>query len=204
MLGLIFILVIALYLVSVVLVGWVGAWLANRFGMSVRLGAVLGMLAILLPVFGDWIPMEVMFKYDCSRYAGYTQYKTLDQWKSENPGVAETLVPSNDLHSTHEGDTERYTLNQRFAWDIVRPPHWFHIRERDERIVDTQNGEVLARHIDFDTDIPPIGLGIRRPGAYKIWMMKDSCEAGDIRINQVQFNGYFTDVKRLGRKSDGT
>jgi hypothetical protein len=40
-------------------------------------------------------------------------------------------------------DLERYQLNQRFVWDIIYKPHWFHIREREERIIDTKNGEKL-------------------------------------------------------------
>ena len=39
--------------------------------------------------------MEVMYHYECKNNAGFTQYKTLDQWKQENPGVWETLGSEN-------------------------------------------------------------------------------------------------------------
>ena len=189
-----------IYLIFFLLYGWLSwrlvKWAARRAkarGASPWLwGGAAGLVMYSL-VFWDWLPMEVAFRYDCARHAGFTQYKTLAQWKAENPGVAETLTPSGDLKSFHEGNRERYLLNQRFAWDIIQTPHGFHIREREERIVDTRTGEVLARYVDFDTDIPPIGLGIKRSGAFKIWMMKRSCEAD--RNSKKKFNEFYHLVK---------
>jgi len=42
-------------------------------------------------VFWDWVPTEVTYAYHCNENAGYRQYKTVEQWKMENPGVWETL-----------------------------------------------------------------------------------------------------------------
>ena len=114
-------------------------------------------------------------------------------------GCGGDLRPSKDLHSTREGNRERYILNQRFAWDIRYTPHWFHIQERDERIVDIKTAKVLARYVDFSTDIPPIALGARRSGAYKLWMMKGSCEVGPEKLKEMKFNDLFSSVKKLGR-----
>ncbi len=57
-------------------------------GWKWGLPAAIGMYLL---VFWDWLPMEVMISYKCSNDAGYVQYKTVDEWKLENPGVWETL-----------------------------------------------------------------------------------------------------------------
>jgi len=202
MLGLMYIGVLLSYFLLALLLAWFGARLARRFGLAGWKGGLPVFLVLILLVFWDWLPMEIMFRYDCSNYAGFTQYKTLEQWKAENPGVAETLQPPKDVKSTREGNRERYVLNQRFAWDIVRTNHPLHIREREERIVDMKTDEVLARYVDFDTDIPPIALGVKRSGAYKIWMMKRSCEEGQVRPFKLSFNGYRQSVKQLGGDKD--
>jgi hypothetical protein len=43
-------------------------------------------------VFWDFIPTLIVYKYYCSTKAGFWVYKTPEQWKAENPGVAETLT----------------------------------------------------------------------------------------------------------------
>ncbi|MES9987280.1 MAG: hypothetical protein ABW077_05145 [Candidatus Thiodiazotropha endolucinida] len=73
---------------------------------------------------------------------------------------------------------QRYWLNQRFFWETVWTKHFFHVREWEERIVDFETGEVLARYVDFKTNIPPIGIGGSSLGDYKFWMQKGSCEKG--------------------------
>jgi len=177
MFGLMYFGALFLYVLFCVLLGWFAAGVAARRGVTGWKVGVPVFIALLLVVFWDWLPMEVTFKYQCGKYAGFTQYKTLEQWKRENPGVAETLVPIKNPPSERHGDVERYVLNQRFAWEIRHKPVRFHIWKREERIVDVKTGEILARYVDFNTDIPPAALGARRSGAYKLWMMKRSCEA---------------------------
>ncbi len=198
MLGLLYLGALLLYLLVASLLAWFGARLARSAGLAGWKGGLPVFLAVMLLVLWDWLPMEVMFRYDCSSAAGFTQYQTLEQWKANNPGVAETLRPSKDLNSTHEGNRERYVLNQRFAWDIVRTAHWFHIEEREERIVDTKTGDILARYVDFNTDIPPIALGVKSPGAYKIWMMKGSCEVDGSKVNRGRFYDFEGVFEKLG------
>ena len=199
MLGLMFIGALILYLLFSGLLAWLGARLARSRGMAGwKVGAPV-FVAMLLLVFWDWLPMEVMFKHYCGKYAGFTQYKTLDEWKAENPGGAETLAPIKNPPLVHDGDVDRYVLNQRFAWEMTYTPLYFNIWKREERIVDTETGEVLARYIDFNTDIPSSVRGVKHPEAYKIWMIKRSCEAPELPL-KVRFNGYFQSVKLLGSK----
>ncbi len=193
MLGLMYIGALLAYLLLALLLAWFGARLARRSGMAGWKAGLPVFAVLMLLVFWDWLPMEIMFRYDCSNRAGFTQYKTLEQWKQENLGVAETLQPYTDVKSTHEGNRERYLLNQRFAWDVIRTNHSLHIREREELIVDTMTDEVLARYVDFDTDIPPTAMGGKGDGAYKVWMMKRSCESGNkvrTKPNKFMFNKF--------------
>jgi len=140
-------------------------------------------------VFWDLVPAFSLWGYECATRGGFTQYQTLDAWKRENPGVAATLVPRKGADSTRQGNRERYVLNQRFAWDIVRTRYPFHIVERDERIVDVHTGKVLARYVDFGTDILGVSRGTAARGIsdYKIWLMRRSCETDGHKVNRVDF-----------------
>ena len=177
----------------------VARWARSSQKSPLLMGGLAGIL-MLSPVFWDWPPMEVMFQYDCASRAGFTQYQTLDQWKVANPGVAATLTPSNDLHSTRKGNRERYVLNQRFAWDIIYTKHPLHIVEREERIVDTKTGEVLARYVDFSTDILGVSVGSSARGLfdYKVWMMKRSCEKDGHKVNRGHFFDFESVFEKLG------
>ena len=66
---------------------------------------------------------------------------------------------------------------------------------RDERIVDVETGEVLARYVDFDTDILGVERGTAARGLrdYKFWLVTGSCESGDERRTRplkFQFNKF--------------
>jgi len=63
--------------------GWTGK---KRY-----LGAMIGFLIVYLPVFWDWLPTVALHQYYCSKESGFWIYKTLNQWKDENPGVIENL-----------------------------------------------------------------------------------------------------------------
>ncbi|MBW9276124.1 MAG: hypothetical protein K1563_20810, partial [Candidatus Thiodiazotropha sp. (ex. Lucinisca nassula)] len=92
---------------------------------------------------------------------------------------------------------QRYWLNQRFFWETVWTKHFFHVREWEERIVDLETGGVLARYVDFGTNIPPIGIGGNSLGDYKFWMQKRSCE------KDMQSQGIFAALqKSIEEKGD--
>jgi len=198
MLGLMYLAGIIAYLIITALVAWLISWIAKKNGGTSELWWLITVVFMLGLVLWDWPLMEIKFRHDCATHAGFTVNKTLDQWKDENPGIAETLHPTDGAPSTKVGNTTTYSLNQRFNWEITETPQWFHIRKQDERIVDKKTGEILAQYIDFNTDIPPLGLGIKRSGAYKLWMMKGSCEHGMWPEKQIKFNGYYTAIKKLG------
>jgi len=188
---------LVVYLLVSLIVIWLSVRTARRHGKSGWRSGLIAAAVMYLLVFWDWIPTDVMYRYDCSSKAGFTQYETLEQWKAKNPGVAETLKPSRNLNSTRNGNRERYQLNQRFAWDIIYTKHPLHILEREERIVDTKTGDVLARYVDFSTT-----QHTRDPHRFfdlKIWVGGQSCEASDLP-EQIRFNGYQQSVQLLGSK----
>src|SRR4051812_6042339 len=98
MFGLMVVGALVIYL-SVLTAITVFAWRwAAKNGLPVAkrlLVAMAGFLIIYLPVFWDHIPTIMAHRYHCDKEAGIWIYKTVDQWKAENPGVFETLIVNN-------------------------------------------------------------------------------------------------------------
>ena len=84
-------LAIGLYLLISVLVvrGCIGY--ARRNGKSVMRWGCGAILAMYLIPFWDLLPTVIANQYNCASNAGFFVYKTIDQWKVQNPGVLETL-----------------------------------------------------------------------------------------------------------------
>lgn len=95
MIGLLVLGAIGLYLlISVLVVRWAirharaNGKSAKRWGW----GAALGMYLL---VFWDWIPTVAVHQYYCAADSGFWVYKTLDQWKVENPEGLEKIEKEN-------------------------------------------------------------------------------------------------------------
>ncbi|MEW8042618.1 MAG: hypothetical protein AB2789_13235 [Candidatus Thiodiazotropha endolucinida] len=241
MLAIAFLFFFLLYLaISVGVARW-AAKQANKRGHSGRKWGVAVFLLMLGLIFWDWLPMEILYRYQCENYAGFFQDKTLEEWKAENPGVWETLsfetLPEEYFVSVEHGrekskdryyllpdGTEliahynpagkhsttrivrddgktRYWLNQSFFWETVWTKHFFHVREWEERIVDFETGEVLARYVDFKTSIPPIGIGGSSLGDYKFWMRKRSCVSGPTMPEKIRFNDLKGILRDIGKEN---
>ena len=80
----------------------------------------------------------------------------------------------------------------------MRTEHYFHVRETRSKIVDSRNNEVIARYVDFDTDLTSLGLGVNKFSDYKIWMYKRSCEKS--RDDKIKFMSLLTVIERKGEK----
>ena len=156
--------------------GW--RWAQDRGweGRKRWLGAAYGFLIVYLPVFWDWIPTVVAHHYYCSTESGFWVYKTPEQWKQENPGVMETLVEDKHSPFMRNGDDENHTdtqiINQRFRWITEKRRMVFLLPayEWKREILDANNGEVIARHIDFSS-----GKG---RDSLKFWVNTESCSDG--------------------------
>ena len=124
--GIVILPLMALYLGLLIWASWYGWRWAKRRNYSTGkrvLCAIGGFLIVYLPLMWDWIPTELAHRYYCKKEAGLWIYKTLDQWKAENPGVFETLVVD-DKSSSRIGDDINYediiSLNQRINNSLTR------------------------------------------------------------------------------------
>lgn len=174
---------IALYLAFLVWATWRGwRWAETRGwkGHERWLGAACGFLIVYLPVFWDWLPTVVAHKYYCEKEAGFWVYKTVEQWKAENPGVMEVLVANKGAPSTRNGDmvnfADTHFLNQRINWVVKHNGQYLINRWRHQQdVVDTKTGEVLAAYIDFSTAQQQRQAGW---SGWKFWLENGHCENG--------------------------
>lgn len=172
-----FVIVIALGLYVLISIGVV-TWASNhakKQGKSAKRwgwGAALGMYLL---VFWDWIPTVAVHQYYCAMESGFWVYKTSEQWKKENLGVMETLVDDKNGSFTRVGDEENHTdkkvLNQRFFWrnEKHRIILFLPVYRWKFEMVDSQDGNILGRRVDFST-----GKGL---DYLKFWMNNESCSS---------------------------
>lgn len=161
---------------------------ARRWGLA----TAIGLLSIL---FWDVIPVYTLHAYQCSQNAGFTVHKTLGEWKRENPGVAETLIPTEGAPMIEKGELSRYLLNQRFAWDTTRSQVWYTLYKQHQKIVDMQTGDVMAEEVDFYTNLKnPIVASKTELGDLKMWMKIDQCNVDSNRDKWLVAGESFIDV----------
>lgn len=140
---------IALYLIISLVVVVLAAKAAKKQGRSPwRWGGAAALVMYLL-VFWDQIPTVVAHKYYCGKDAGFWVYKTLDQWKAENPGVAETLSERQKAQTTGKDGQFRYWTTQRFFTDEKQIRFMHGILREEEHFFDASTGQPLARSINF-------------------------------------------------------
>jgi len=152
-----------------------------------RLAATGGFLLVFLPVFWDWIPTIWLHSYYCEKYSGLTVYKTLEQWTQENPGAAATLVRQKPPLQVGPEDHYYYQLNQRFRWEVQRAERPFGVRRRDDRIVDSSTGTVVAQLTDFSTGIAGPNAPSRGFRDIKVWMNRNYCEGDGNMVSRKEF-----------------
>lgn len=187
MFGLMVLVAVGLYLLISI---WVVSWAighARKHGKSAKRwgwGAVFVMYNL---VFWDWLPTVAMHKYYCATESGFWVYKTLDQWKAENPGVLEKLVVNERLPSKRQGDMENFTdtdfLNQRIK-NVLRKtgPFYFNQWRWEQEVVDNKTNEVLARSVNFSTGNGKIGGEL----SLRFWLQCQGCTGGSA-VNDSRF-----------------
>ena len=189
MIGLMYLLALGLYLlISMVVVIWAISY-ARKHGKSTKRWGWGAALVMYLIPFWDWIPTVAMHQYYCATEAGFKIYKTVDQWKTENPGVIERLVKNKDVLSTSKSQgnmrnfTDTYFLNQRIN-DVFKKngPLLFNIWRWEQEVVDRKTNEILARSVGFSSGNGKIGGEME----LRFWLHSDSC-IGDVAINNSRF-----------------
>ncbi|MES9924121.1 MAG: hypothetical protein ABW152_08520 [Candidatus Thiodiazotropha endolucinida] len=154
-------------------------------------------IAMFLVLYWDLIPTHAVHRYHCLVDGGFMVNKSLEEWRQENPGVAETLVPNDEPGATISDNRRRYILNQRFVWDVYTTKHIFGIRKKDKRVMDVVTGETLATYVDFDTDIRALSLEPRNFRDLRLWLASNSCEIDGRKLHRRKFSEFLNEVKYL-------
>jgi len=150
-----------------------------------------------LIVFWDHIPTMVAHKYYCDKYAGLTVNKTVEQWNQENPGVATPAMQSNPVELVDK--TVRFNLNEFIVYDTKDKSEMLGILRHTSELKDTRDNLIIAKHVDFSTDIMNISLGARGLRDYKLWLLRNSCEAEDNMQNWSAFKQFKRTFQDMGR-----
>lgn len=190
---------LALYVIVLGAVTWFAyRWAAKRGLSRVKcwLAAGGGFLAMYLAVFWDHVPTLIVHKYRCEKEAGFWIYKTIEQWKKENPSVTETLTPVTGTRSSRVGEMKDYAvttlLSERFKLVVSRSgPLLFNSWMHEMKVVDTKTGEVLARYVDVSTGNGNVG----GEPPIQIWLQRDYCPSG--RINRGKFYEFEANIETL-------
>jgi len=162
-------------------------------------GVPAGLVMYLL-VFWDHVPTLVAHKYYCGKEAGFTVYKTLDEWKEKNPGVAETLTWKELSDSKYNSGEMIFYLNERFISNVMNDTVLLSVVRKHENVIDKLTGKTLAQYIDFSTGYGNFVVSAKDLRAYKFWLNVNSCEEDGNKINRKEFYKFKSEIKRLGGK----
>jgi hypothetical protein len=204
MIGLIILVIGIIYLAGLVVVSRSAyRWTKNK-GLSKTkcwLAATVIFLAIYLPVFWDHIPTLIAHRYYCASEAGLWIYKTPEQWKKENPRVAETLTYSGSSRSRvdPESKTRVTYLNERFeSRSSNNSLRFIPVTIFTHTLVDQKTGDVLAKHVSAGA-----GYGNMMVGndwrSMKFWLSLGSCEGEKFKLYG-QYESIRWEYAKLGSK----
>jgi hypothetical protein len=154
MIGLIILIVGAIYLAVLVVVTRAAYRWAKNKGFSkakCRLAAVGGFLVVYLPVFWDHIPTLITHQYYCSTEAGFWAYKTPEQWKAENPGLANMLTWTEQAGRRATDSSTSSTsvyMNERFSErHSQRSVAFLPVTIYESVVIDSQSGATVLRQV---------------------------------------------------------
>ncbi|MCU7873336.1 MAG: hypothetical protein KZQ91_11375 [Candidatus Thiodiazotropha sp. (ex Lucinoma borealis)] len=184
------------YLIISIVIIFYGIRYAKKRGIPGWKGGMITAVVMYLLMFWDFIPFHVAHKYYCSTEGGFTLNKTLEEWKQENLGVAETLTHKRVSNYTKRDNIERYQLNQRFVWEIGSTRHFLSIRKSDNRVVDIKTDEILAQYVDFSSG--QSSLEPDKFSDFKFWIYTRSCEEDGKKINRSRFYKFESRIEMLG------
>jgi hypothetical protein len=202
MIGLIVLVVASVYLALLVWATRAAYRWGKKRGLSAGkcwAAAAGGFLAVYLPVFWDYVPTLLAYKYYCEKEAGFWVYKTVEQWKKENPGIAETLTWSNVGARVVDPKTrvQIIRLNERFVERLVQhSTPLLPVMKSEYTVVDEKSNEVVARQIVIGAGYGNMMLGGDWHGL-KFWLQMDSCFGQGIQ-GMHAFNPVRESFKQMG------
>lgn len=153
---------------------------AAKHGRSKWRWGIGAFLLVYLPIFWDWLPTVAAHRYYCAKDSGFWVYKTLEQWKAENPGVIGGLVEDRTTPSFRVGNDENHTdthsLNQYFSWknEKHRTIAVLPIYRWQDELIEKKNNHVVARRIGFSA-----GEG---KDSLKFWADIAECPNGNVTL----------------------
>lgn len=181
---------------------------AKKNGKSAKRWGWGAALVMYLIPFWDWLPTVAMHQYYCSTEAGFWAYKTVDQWKRENPGVMETLVENSrspqgispGWPTENRPDMSIAHINQRFGMGYKNHLSsqeegelFLHVWRWKYELLDKKTGEVLARQVDFSTGNGYIG----GEPPIKFWLQSGHCANSKEQSNKFsEFLRQFKGVRK--------
>lgn len=197
MIGLVVVAVFTVYLAVSIFVVRLVARRAKAKGRSAKRWGIAAALFMYLLVFWDHIPTLVLHHYYCATKAGFWVYKTPEQWKAENPGVAETLTwKSNSSSYEAPGVTQGYRLNERFVWvQRVEKAIILPVRLTHEEIIDLKTDETVVKRINVGSGYGSFALGGEDWRVLKGWVRANPCYP-----NQAELNKLLHGFLELGRE----
>lgn len=163
---------------------------AAKHGRSKWRWGIGAFLLVYLPIFWDFIPTVAVHQYYCAKDSGFWVYKTLDQWKTENPGGMEGFVANKNAPQSQErfedGLTETYRLNDRFNWIIIERDisSLLPVMRFEQQVKDVKKNEVLARYVDYATGNSVVHT-IGPPGPLRFWLRNGNCSDGAINKSRL-------------------
>lgn len=158
--------------------------------------AFCAVFALSLSITWDAIPTWIAFKYYANKEAGITVFKTLEQWKLENPGAAQTLAPYGLKDKRGEpkslGNNKfRYPLNDRFAYDSSKVDLFLSVQAVQYALIDQKNESVLVSHTRVVSGNSG-GFATGGKGWWAFWLIHKTPDAVSSG-----FFGYVDSVKTL-------
>lgn len=158
--------------------------IAKKSGRSGIRWFLMGLGSVMVLVFWDWPLTVIAHQYYCEKEAGFWVYKTLEEWKAENPGVYETWVYSDKAFSRgitkieSNSRTEIHHINNRIDWVVKVSEQFPNLWPRLDMLVDSQKNEKIARYVDFGT-----GVGSRHE-PWRFWLDSDYCPNHEVYSTQ--------------------
>lgn len=142
-------------------------------------------------LFWDLIPTYVMFKYYVHTKSGFWVYKTPEEWKKENPGVAETLTwTKSSPVDVDNGYVFGRRLNERISWRIEeRKVKMIPLYIKKETLNDIQKKNVLVERTYISSGYQ------ETMGFLKFWI-----NYRQPIFNVFDFNSLYKKYKNLGRE----
>lgn len=173
--------------ISVLVVLFARRW-ARKHGRSPIKAGWLAALVMYLLVAWEQIPTYVLHKYYCATKVGYWVYKTPEQWKAENPGVAETLHATGPGVRWYELAKHRgigVILNERFAQEKrVYASPMLPVSVVHYVVIDRSTGEVMARSTHVSSGYGQMALGGNN--SWRFWVGAETCWPKESKIGVIE------------------